>query len=214
MGKDSRSASADESVDRRKDLLALLMAGAAVVLLVLTGLRWLQPEPISGPTLPERFSQPIDLASLLSDDTFSYDRIPNGIEEADVVALFVLNAEVCPPCLSEVADYREPLRELAADGITIEPVALVFEEDDAQAERFVRASDLPMPTGWGNPPGLAERLAGADGGAVLQQIVFVDADREIAYFRSLLPNTVTDHDFKRALLRHMLEARSLSPTSR
>ena len=198
--------------DRQKDLLTLFMVALALVLGVTTTLRWLQPAEAHG-TLPEIDRTPLEVETLLAPGTVTFDRPPPSTEDLDVLAVFVLNGKVCPPCLSEAADYPPLLADLHAEGLTVRPLALLFEEDAARARRFVGAAELPMPMGWGAAPRLAETLGRTESGPVLQQIVFVDVARDLVFFRSLLPNAVTDHETKRALLRRMVEARTSPPTT-
>ena len=194
---------------KRTDLIALLLLVAGLGLLATTFFARPAP-PDSGPPLSEALRLDVDTDRLLALPGFTLTAAAPG--EASILAVFALHAKVCPPCLNEIQEYAELLQLLDQDGAEIESLALVFEADPDRAERFLEISGLQLSAAYGHSEELAELLGSFDRSKPMQQIVFVDLERERLFYRVLLLNQTTTPELKRDLLEQMLAAREELPS--
>jgi len=188
---------------RFKDAATLILLVSGVALLGITYLGQ-SAEPPAVP-LPEPESpRPmfLDVEALLSEESFVFNKSVQSLSDADILAVFVLHADVCPPCINEVVEYAELLRE-RQDSLRIELVALVLNADSVKAARFVKIVDLPMPVGRGYPATLVEPLTNYNDVSRTQQLVFVRKDT--AFFRILLlGSSNTSLEGKQQMLARMV----------
>ncbi|MEM9292002.1 MAG: hypothetical protein AAGD01_10005 [Acidobacteriota bacterium] len=206
--------------ERIQDLLTAAFVLAGIVWLAMAGANRLQRAPLPAVDYPE--STAVDVDRLLSPASFQFEGSSPSLEGAPVLALFVLHAQVCPPCLHGVEEYTHLLQELEPelDGQRIEALALVFEEDPEQARRFLGTSALPLPGAFGYPEDLAKILGHFSSDnkqaqeeaqeepqeEVLQQMVFVDTATGTLFYRALLPNAVTPPEHKKEVLGRVAQA--------
>ena len=191
---------------RTKDLLSLAMVVAGVVVLVLTFYRRSNVPEL--PSIEGTDSTRLEWGEVFAPDVFTFESPAARPQGDGIVALFVLNSEVCPPCLFEVSEYAEVLRETEFEGREIEPLVLVFEREPDRARRFLGTAALPLPGAWGYPEGLAAKLGRYEDRTILQQLLFVDPSTETIFYRTLIPSVVTDLESKRAMVER---ARSAVP---
>lgn len=189
---------------RWQDWLTGLMILAAVGLLVATGIKRLNRPQIPPVDLGEVTA--VEPEAILSSERFTFEGPAPEASGDRLLALFVVTAKVCAPCISEMADYLDMLQDLDLGGVPAQPVALVFEHDEALARRFLGTTALPMVGGYGYPGDLVEVLGQHPKGIVLQQLVFVDTHTDTLFYRTLLPSSITPVEHKQEILGRMVEA--------
>ncbi|MEM8962647.1 MAG: hypothetical protein AAGD38_14270 [Acidobacteriota bacterium] len=207
-----------------RDVLAvvLVVAGLAVLGTALW-FRWdvasaeaEAPDGRSVSALGETLDQPVDVEALLTAPGFRFPLQPQthplapvvsaGLE-ARVLALFILHAKVCPPCLDEVSEYVELLEMESWTGeTTFQSVALVIDDDDARAERFVMTTPLPLAVGHGPPESLGALRDHLGERQRFQQLVFIDLDRGVLFYRTWMRNILTPAELKQSVLDEMRSA--------
>ncbi|MDY7091695.1 MAG: hypothetical protein SX243_01850 [Acidobacteriota bacterium] len=189
---------------RWQDWLAGLMILAAVGLLIATGVKRLNRPQLPPVDLAQ--STPVEPETILSAENFTFEGPPPETSGDRLLALFVVTAKVCDPCISEMSDYLAMLDDLDLAGVPLEPVALVFEHDEALARRFLGTSALPLAGAYGYPGGLVQLLGKHPKGIVLQQLVFIDTHTDTLFYRTLLPSSITPIEHKQEILGRMVEA--------
>ncbi|MEM8933886.1 MAG: hypothetical protein AAGE94_22030 [Acidobacteriota bacterium] len=155
-------------------------------------------DPIPRPTLSAL--EPLDAASEgLFDET----------GPAEIWALFVVDAEICPTCLNEVSEFLTLLDQVPFERAVLDSALVVLDSDRDAAFRFMESTALPM-RGVHAPPTEATRLLGRftplDVDDLRQQLVFFDPAREKAFYRVLLSNYPTEMSYKTAAIGRMLDA--------
>jgi len=182
-----------------KDVLSILLVLSGLALVVFAYLG--AGHGPSGPPQGQVVDREVDLKSL-------QEILPSSAAKgtpSSVLAVFLLHAKVCPPCLAELGEYASILATLD-EPVRVERMALVFEESPGRAERFIKTAHLPVPAVRDEGSRLGE-LAGFEGVGSRQQLVFIDRERGTLFYQVPLFNTVTAVDYKRSVVANMLAAR-------
>lgn len=196
--------------DRQKNLLTVALCAAALVVLGVRFLKQPPAPPVDAP-VTKAVQIPIDLRSLADPQAVTFETETPDLHGSPVLAVFVLHAEVCTACLNEADEYLELIRALEPSGIR--PVGVLFERDPRRARHFLKASGLSMPIGHGYSERLVRLLGRFNGQPALQQIAFIRVADQTLFYRILIPNTMTDPDFKQSALERMLAARGAGALS-
>ena len=83
--------------------------------------------------------------SILSSSFFLAEGSQPGLEGVDLLAVYLLPPKVCSPCINEVVEYTDLMQDLEKEGLRVEAVAFLPDEDLAWATHFVKTVNLPMP---------------------------------------------------------------------
>lgn len=195
--------------DAQKKAASLFLILAGVGLL---GMNYLRTNG-TPPQAPEReafsrlFWMPIEPAAIVASDAFVLGAPAPTLEDVDILAVFFLNAEVCPGCINETVEFADLIKDLEKEGLTVQAVAFVPDEDLALATHFAKTVNLPMPVGYGYPGGFDAVVESTDAGEVLPQIIFVDVEHRAAFFENRVFSSRTSLEAKQAILDGMIRAR-------
>lgn len=131
-------------------------------------------------------------------------KLPVNTDEMNILPFFALNVKVCPPCVNNVVEYAELLKE---NDLFFEPILVFADEEASVVERFVATTGLNMSF---------EILQSEDGGSpfheAAQNLIFVDIYEHTAFYSIDIPNVTTPLTYKKDELhevamkwKHLLE---------
>ncbi|NBC02318.1 MAG: hypothetical protein GVY20_01295 [Bacteroidetes bacterium] len=89
---------------------------------------------------PAPLSVPVDL-QFLGDRVEELD-MKEESNEPKILPLMVVTTKVCPPCVNNMDDYANLLKN---DPLFFEPTLLFVDEDERQVERFLLTSAIDIP---------------------------------------------------------------------
>ena len=172
------------------------------VLLVIAGLAVLGSAVVVPRTDPvmalEREEDlPVDVSRLLAGRETG-----TAVGDAALAVVFLLRAEVCPPCLYEVGEYARLARQL---GVAVEPLVLVLEDDPHEVARFSALAELPLVVRQGRATELSRLLQAADR-ELIQQMLWLDLTANRLFYRAVLLNRPSEESYKREVLQRVLAA--------
>lgn len=133
-------------------------------------------------------------------DSLSTLEVSEPIQEqkADILALFVLKSDVCPPCVNNTIKYIDLLDK---KDINVATSALFVETEPEKVHRFVNITELPIPYRITTKKLIPEPLKNS-----LQQLVFVNPSRETIFYRLTIPgNVTTTPKYKKKILAQAFE---------
>jgi len=194
----------------QKKTASFLLFLAGVGLLGMNYFRTNGYEP--GPSLAEppkpykHYQAMVEPDSIVSARFFVLGEPGPSLENVDILAVFCLTSKVCPGCINEVIEYSDLMQDLENEGLAVEAVVFLGDEDLARARHFTRAVNLPMPVGYGYPGVLDALLERNSTGAVSSQLVFVDVGRHVAFFGTRVFSVRTPLEQKEAILDVMIRA--------
>ena len=164
-----------------------------------------EPEPVQ-PLGPQDEVRSVALDDLLAPQTFEFNGPLPPMEHADVLAVFVMTASACGTCLNEVFEYTHLIWASNHDHARIEPMVLILDEDEDRSARMLRLTNFPVIAGHGYSPDVGNQLGVFADDTLVQQVVFVDVHKEVAFFRALLQSSTTPLETKDAVMQAMIAA--------
>ena len=144
----------------------------------------------AGPKVHGRHvEQPVHLDSLFALEASE----PVLEQEADILALFVLKSDVCPPCVNNTFEDIDLLKKQDKN---ITATALFMEAEPKKVHRFVDVTGLPVPYRIATKERTPDPLKNA-----VQQLVFIDPAEEKIFYRLTIPGNVTSPpEYKKKML--------------
>lgn len=119
-------------------------------------------------------------------------------QEADILALFVLKSDVCPPCVNNTFDYIDLLNKQDKN---IATSALFVEPEPEKVHRFVNITGLPVPYRIATKKLTPSPLKNS-----LQELVFINQKQEEIFYRLTIPgNVTTPPEYKKEILAQAFE---------
>lgn len=200
---------------RTKYILTCLMFAASLLLLGYSFLNYnvdRGPRRIGDPFVEEnrRVLSEIKIDSLISTEIFSFNS-PSGVAKGDsILAVFVLDSAVCPPCLVEISEFMtimDTLRVARHQEAKIGVLTIILDPDRAVARRFQKIITLPGVTGSGFSEWLEDKLCQYRNRKVKPILAFIDVNREVVFYRLPISSGQTSIESKVAVLNNMMDAR-------
>jgi hypothetical protein len=115
--------------------------------------------------------------------------LPVNTDETNILPFLALNVKVCPPCVNNVVEYAELLKE--SDQF-FEPILVFADKEDSVVKRFMATNGLDMPY---------EILRSEDGNSPfhesVQNLLFVDIHEQTAFYSIDIPNVTTPLTYKK-----------------
>jgi hypothetical protein len=121
--------------------------------------------------------------------------LPVNPDETNILPFFALNVKVCPPCVNNVVEYAEMLKE---SDLFFEPILVFADEEDSVVERFMATTGLDMPF---------EILQSEGGNSPFQEsvqnLLFVDIHEHSVFYSVEIPNVTTPLTYKKEELHEV-----------
>ena len=195
--------------DRIKYIIAASLVVISIGMIVVNRIE--KPEPIAAlAPQPEFENVSVNPDSILSNEEVHFQGNVPDFENADVLALFVVSAKVCPPCINEITDYAGLLQNSMMPQVSIKPLLLVVEPDTNVASRFIKIINMPIPVGHMKPQAFVQALGRsnvttANGDVSYRDIYFLDLASDLIIYRIGISARETPLGTKNALLERVVD---------
>ncbi|MCG2588203.1 hypothetical protein [Rhodohalobacter sulfatireducens] len=177
-----------------KYLISVVLILLGVVMLVL-----LQPAETIEPSveLPDSvsLSVPVDLQFL--GDRMEELVMKQKSNEPKILPLMVVTTKICPPCVNNMDDYANLLKN---DPLFFEPTLVFVDVEKTAAERFVATTDLDITFKLIRSEDAVSLFLEAE-----QNLMFVDPTEQVVFHDIVIPNGVTQLAYKEGELHETVE---------
>lgn len=149
-----------------------------------------QPPAVNG----QKVNQKINLDSLTSIKSSE----PTNERQADILALFILKSDVCPPCVNNTLEYIDLIKQ---ENKNIAATALFIEDEPDKVHRFVNITNLHVPYRIGSKQRVVVQLSD-----MMQEMIFINTDDQEIFYRVPIPgNVTTELEYKQEVLKQVYE---------
>lgn len=176
--------------EKYKNITAIVLIAGGLFLFGYNYFRSSQPPTVHG----QKVEQTVQLDSLFAIKTSE----PSQEREADILALFVLKSDVCPPCVNNTLEYIDLIKQ---ENKNIAATALFIEDEPDKVHRFAKITGLPIPYRIGSKQRIAVQL-----NDMLQELIFIDTANNQIFYRLQIPgNSTTPLEYKQEVLKQVHE---------
>ncbi len=136
---------------------------------------------------------PFDLSQI--EEKINYAISENG--QGKILPIMILKTSSCPPCINNVIDYFHLISE---DETFLDMVLLFTNDSEKNVERFLTTREIDIPFVILDAMEIDESLSNLP-----QNLIFVDHNREQAFFNLEIPNSITSISYKSSRLSDIIK---------